>query len=184
MSPPELSSSSFKVGARGLNAVGTPTQSEWLRFGRVLARQKMAVHFAVGDWVNYGFEKYGDVDHEAVALMFGWSVETVKRYAKLASRIPWEVRNENLGVRYHILVAPFSPAVQSRWLGKASREGWSVDALRRHVMGEQKRGATYKLVVECGGDAELFDTLAEHCSSIGARWRKVVSFRRSDYVDA
>ena len=107
---------------------------EWSPIGVKLGRVKDWVNFALGDWLNYGEAKYGEMYSQA-ASDTGMSEETLMILKYVASRVAPEIRIKDLTWSHHREVAKFPPEEQSRWLEKALKRSWSVrdlkDALKK-----------------------------------------------------
>src|SRR5690242_20051937 len=56
----------FRVEPTGLIVDGEPTFEEWAAFGIWLQAFEGAIHWALGDWVNYGEEHYGEKYTQAI----------------------------------------------------------------------------------------------------------------------
>lgn len=53
--------SGFKLHKNGLQAIGNPTFEQWQECGEFIKKSNGAVHFWIGDWLNYGEQKWGEM---------------------------------------------------------------------------------------------------------------------------
>lgn len=128
----ELSIGQFRLLKTGLEVTGAPSFDEWDRFGAFVSKAEGAVHWWIGDWLNYGEQKYGEM--YAQALNEGRFTYGALRNDKwLASRIELSRRHDNLSWGHHAEVAKLGPAEQDRWLDLAEAEGWPIVELRQHI---------------------------------------------------
>lgn len=118
-----------------------PTFDEWQECGRWLRELERRVQFYLGDWINYGRDRWGEAaeqgvltarEHEA-AEAAGWKPATLDQYARVARQVPPERRDPDLSFGHHREVADKPAAEQGEWLGRAKRNNWSVDTLRREL---------------------------------------------------
>jgi hypothetical protein len=97
-------------------------------FGRV-HRQTAWV---LGDLLNYGEKVYGEKFAQAEAAT-GLAKSTLENYCSVCNRIPRSRRKKSLAFSIHAEVASLSPAEQTEWLSKASKEGWRRGRIREEL---------------------------------------------------
>jgi hypothetical protein len=49
---------SFVLHKKGLLPIGTPSYQQWLECGEFIKKAAIAVHFWIGDWLNYGEQQW------------------------------------------------------------------------------------------------------------------------------
>src|SRR4051794_9566246 len=95
---------SFRLHENGLEPIGEPSFEQWEACGGFIHRSQKAMHFWIGDWLNYGERKWGERYKEALEktnLDYG----TLRNDKWIASRVPSERRKENLSFDHHATVA-------------------------------------------------------------------------------
>ena len=83
----ELNLSSFRLSETGLTPIGTPTMEQWLDVGEFINKSQRAVHFWIGDWLNFGEKAWGERYQEAVDRT-RFDVQKLRNDKWIASRIP------------------------------------------------------------------------------------------------
>lgn len=147
----------FVVCDDGLTIERAPTFDEWAALGPLLSTWHRGLAFVIGDWLNYGEERFSElaaqaIDHEA------WAIETVKVYRWVAKQVARERRIPTLSFKHHQLVAGLAPARQSNWLAKASEFNWTTQELQKHLKDTGEPGAvSLWLLVRCGDGKDLDD---------------------------
>ena len=122
----------FKLAETGLIVDGDPTYEEWEDCGEFLKQAEKAVQFWIGDWLNYGERKWGEMYAQAVEET-GYDEGTLRNYKYVAGAIDLSLRNDKLSFQHHIAVAPLPPEQQKNLLEKAADEGMSYRELRQEI---------------------------------------------------
>lgn len=122
--------SSFTIHKNGIEASGEPTFEEWLACGEFIKHADKSVHFWIGDWLNYGETKWGEMYEEAIKQT-GFDYQTLMDDKYIASRVKFSLRNENLSFTHHRVVAPYNPDEQAILLERAEALGLSAKEFRR-----------------------------------------------------
>jgi DNA modification methylase len=120
----------FTFQGYGLVPIGEPTFEEWLAFGENIKNVEKGVHFWIGDWLNYGEAKWGEMYKKAIETS-GFEYDTVRHNKYISSRIELGRRRPNLSFSHHEEVAPNTPEEQEILLDHAEKHGWSAKKLRR-----------------------------------------------------
>lgn len=128
----------FRLTVNKLVVDGQPSRAACVVAGMNLRIAERSAGFAIGDFINYVEDRFGEEASQMIDADLGWNLQTVKTYSWLASRVAAERRRmDRLGVRHHMLVAPLSPAKQNSWLIKACAfdqdEPWTVAKLKREM---------------------------------------------------
>jgi len=170
----------FGLTVNGLVVSGAPTLSEAGAAGTVLLVAERASQFAIGDFVNYVEDRFGEQASQIIDEGSGWSLKTVQVYAWLAKRIaPGVRRMDRLGIRHHMLVAGLSPGRQREWLNRAAddQDGpWTVARLAKALKenGDAIETAWWVLVATSGAEdqAALMSMLEGQGRSVKALTRR------------
>ncbi len=123
----------FRVTDTGLAVAGTPSFEEWRHCGECLAGLSRGLQWAVGDWLNFGRQKYERGRYEAAAEALGLEKETVRRYAQVAATYKSGIRIPDLGFLHHQVAASLPARRRRSLLLRAARETWSVYELKRAI---------------------------------------------------
>lgn len=99
------------------------TYEEWYEAGRELAGWVQGYQWAIGDWVNYGTQKYdyGKCD-EAVQELFGLKKQTLQHYSSVARTYEPCIRMQDLSFAHHQIAAPLPPEERMAILEEAKKE--------------------------------------------------------------
>lgn len=144
------------IKRRSLSVKGSLTFNEWLDVGYLLKDIHGSIMFWLGDWLNYGENRYGETYAQAVEVS-GYSPQTLADAKWVASRIKPSFRNETLSFAHHRAVAPLNQKDQSKWLKKAQADKLTSSVLRLAVRGEPEPKPG-------GPAAELLTTMTcPHC---------------------
>ena len=120
----EMEISSFKLLKNGLEAIGNPSFEEWMKAGDWIKQCHGAVHFWIGDWLNYGESKYGETYTQAMDTT-GYDYQTLSNDKWVANRIGLSRRRDDLSFEYHKIVADLLPNEQEEFLNKAIENKWN-----------------------------------------------------------
>jgi hypothetical protein len=124
--------SSFQLNKNGLVALGTPTFEQWEKCGKFLKEANGAVHFWIGDWLNYGERKYGEMYAQAIDQT-SYEYGTLLNDKYVSSRVESSRRRDNLSFSHHQEVASFSPEEQEELLSLAEDESLNRANFRKAV---------------------------------------------------
>lgn len=130
MSELKLVDTTFEPTARGLVIHGKPTYENWVGYGRRLEFVEGAIQWLIGDWLNYGERKWGEMYAQAVTKE---QAKTWRNYKWVSDRVKLSLRKDNLSWSHHQMVAPLDPSEQEIWLLIAKQKGWSANELRRQI---------------------------------------------------
>lgn len=73
---------------------------QYQRIGRTFQQIKSSLAWWVGDWLNFGDQKFGEAAMQAVDAT-DKSVETLLKYKAVAARVPKEIRRSDLSWVHH-----------------------------------------------------------------------------------
>lgn len=131
-------SKGIEFSKTGLTFKDTITFQEWLAAGNKLSTMNKYIHFWIGDWLNYGEQKYGEMYAQALdetSYVYG----TLRNDKWVSSRIPLSRRHDNLSWSHHYEVADLEPEDQDILLTKAEKQKLSVSKFRKLVYLTKKR---------------------------------------------
>ena len=120
---------SFTVHKNGIEASGEPTLEEWLACGEFIKSADRGVHFWIGDWLNIGEAKWGEMYERAMEVT-GFDYETLRGDKYVAARVEFVRRRTNLSFSHHREVAPYAPHEQDILLDGATALHLSAKQLR------------------------------------------------------
>ncbi len=123
----------YSITSTGIQFHEELTFDEWNAVGERIAPVARTFGFVVGDWINYGMNRYGDKYAEAmVATKLAY--ETLAVYSHVARCVQSLLRNKNLDFHHHKVVAKIKdPEEQRRWLELAESDCMSVKRLRKSI---------------------------------------------------
>lgn len=110
----EISSGKVAFSERGLTIKGKLPYNEWEEIGKSLRQAEGAIQFWIGDWLNYGEQKYGEMYAQALDNT-DCEYQTLRNYKYVADRVELSLRKDNLSFNHHATVAPLEPEEQVRW---------------------------------------------------------------------
>src|SRR6185295_681906 len=126
---PVPTQSPFTFSKCGLAPIGEPTREEWLACGEFLKNADNSIHFWVGDWLNYGEAKWGEMYKEAEEVT-GFDYQTLRNDKWIAASINLSLRRDKLSFGHHKEVASHTPQEQAILLERAETLGLSIRQFR------------------------------------------------------
>ena len=112
--------------------------TEWSDVGRRLARIANGSAWALGDWILYGQEAYGQRYKQALQVT-ELDYKTLRNYAYVARRFPPARRHPALSLQHHAEVAALDEAEQDLWLSRCETLRWPRRELRRQLAARDGR---------------------------------------------
>jgi hypothetical protein len=113
----------------------------WERIGLQVGVLVDSSAWWIGDWLLYGQRTYGD-RYETAAAATGFSYQTLRNYAWVASRFPMSRRRDSLSFGHHAEIAALVEEEQEAWLRRAALRRWSRNELRRNVREARDGGSS------------------------------------------
>jgi N6-adenosine-specific RNA methylase IME4 len=129
---------SFVLHKTGLTPIGTPSYQQWLECGEFIKKAAIAVHFWIGDWLNYGEQRWGNMYAQAIEQT-GFDYKTLRTDKWVAGKVQLSRRRDNLSFAHHTEVAFLEPGDQEYLLGQAEKESIPAKAFRRMVRQYKER---------------------------------------------
>lgn len=138
----ENPTANINVSELGVKFSENVSIEEWEKFGEQIGRLVNSSQFIVGDWLNFGREKWDRNEFkkrvEIAEVKTGLDPDTLKVYACLARRVPFENRNPKCSFQLHRIVAKLEPTEQSKWLNIAEKKAMTGKRLRASIV--ERRG--------------------------------------------
>lgn len=122
----------FRIVRGGLQVEGEPTYEEWQKFGVWLQRIEQAVQWVLGDWLNYGEGRWGEMYSQAIEAT-GMEYQTLADIKWTAGQFTFSRRRENLTFAHHREVASIPPKVADAILATAEETTLSTREVRQLV---------------------------------------------------
>jgi len=122
----------IELGETGLSIKRGLSFPEWELVGQFLKKANKSVQFWLGDWLNYGEQKYGEMYAQAVDAT-DYEQGTLANFKYVSARIEISRRREDLPWAHHAEVASLEPEAQEAWLKAAAEEGLSSRHLRNKI---------------------------------------------------
>lgn len=126
--------SSFSLQKSGVVPIGNPTFEQWETVLDFVQKSEQAVHFWIGDLLNYGENNWGEMYTQAIDVT-NFDYGTLANDKSVSKSVPIENRKSDLSFEHHKIVAKLEPEEQEKWLEKAVEEHMTVRDLRREMSG-------------------------------------------------
>lgn len=124
-----LDDADVTVSPVGLVIAGEITFDNWASIGPVLGEYTRAMAWAIGDWLNFGETKWGEMYAQAIDTT-GLSLGRLRNLKYLAGAVPHANRVAGLSLSHHEAVAPLSIERQNKLLLMAVDYGLNRDEIR------------------------------------------------------
>lgn len=154
----ELANEKFQFSPTGLAIKGQPTFEEWELCGNQLKYVEKAVRWWIGDWLNYGERRWGQMYSQALDAT-DFAQGTLQNMKYVTGKIESSRRNEDVSFSHHLEVASLPPIEQDAWLDKAAKEKLPVRELRQQIKASRNGEPDYTFMVQ--NIINGLDTLAE-----------------------
>lgn len=107
----------------------------WVEIGETLGSMSRACAWWIGDWLNYGEDRYGETYAQGMEAT-GLAYQTLANYAWVARKIPPHLRRRELSWTHHLQVASgeISDELVEEYLDNAVAGGWSSSELREEIV--------------------------------------------------
>lgn len=119
----------FQFTRAGMVVDGEPNFDEWSNAGAYLQHAAGAVQWCLGDWLNYGERKWGEMYSQAIEAT-GLDEQTLMNTKYIAGRFEFSRRRENLAFTHHAEVASIPTAEADAILARAESDGLSTREVR------------------------------------------------------
>lgn len=123
----------FAITLTGIEFHEELSFEEWEALGQKLAPVGKSIGFIIGDWINYGENRWGDKYEDAIKRT-GMAYQTLRLYAHVAKRVDLLIRINNLDFVHHRVVAKLkSPEEQAHWLKMAVQHKLGKRRLQKSI---------------------------------------------------
>ena len=123
----------FSITPTGIQFNEDLTFEEWDSLGQKIAPIGKSIGFIIGDWINYGENRYGEKYEEALGRT-GLAYQTLLNYSYVARKVEISLRKENLDLHHHLVVAKLkTPEEQQFWLDMAEKHKLGIRRLRKSI---------------------------------------------------
>ena len=114
---PGISLGAFHATTTGLRVAQSKIRYEdWEEYGHTLRRVHGSLRWCIGDWLNYGEEKFGEMASQASDIWPEYSYSNLANMVSVAKAFPISRRRESLGWSLHAEIAKLSLNEQEQWL--------------------------------------------------------------------
>lgn len=107
---------------------------KWEELGHQLFRVETAWQWWIGDWINYGEQKWGET-YKAAIEVTGRSAVTLMSVSSVCKEFQISRRREKLSFKHHAEVQALEPEKQDEILDQAEREELTTRQVRELVKG-------------------------------------------------
>lgn len=105
---------------------------EWEEIGKNLRLVDGAIHWWIGDWLNYGEKNYGETYAQALDTV-DYEEKTLRNDKYISGKFELSRRRDNLSWSHHAEVAALEPLEQDKLLDQAEKLDWTRQTLRQEV---------------------------------------------------
>lgn len=109
---------------------GNLTYEQWEQDGHVLQRLEGSMNWIIGDWLNYGERKYGEMYAQAIEWT-GNKLQYLKDLKWVCGAVKPSSREDGLSYTHHKYVAHLPEPEQRLWLEAATTNEWSSRELQQ-----------------------------------------------------
>ena len=114
------------------------SHADWMERGKLLAHMERHVQFAIGDWLNFGREKYERGRYEDGLKLFApVKYRTLEAWSGVARAYETPMRIGSLSFNHHQVAATLEMEERDGVLQLAAAQGWSVSELRGHIASQR-----------------------------------------------
>lgn len=159
-----------KINGLGLQVEGELSFDQWSDVGEQLGRVARTSLFWVGDWLNYGqdrwnggqrFQKMAEEQRERfeqAMRLTGLELSTLHGAAHVSRRIPIDLRSPQLSFEHHRLISRVRDEDQRRdWIRKTEGSKLTTRRLRKSINGDRVvRAAEADVTDQKGRKSHLF----------------------------
>lgn len=121
----------LKLSSVGFQIPDNLPKETWTLLGERLAQAGNMLQWCLGDWLAYGEDREWGETYKRIANEFNLEIDTLYRYAAVARRVRIGIRNPELTMAHHRLVAYLKEEDhQQYFLQQAAHNEWTVAQLR------------------------------------------------------
>jgi hypothetical protein len=123
---------SVSMGPSGLSFRPGITFEEWQDVGKRLKAARSTIHWMLGDWLNYGERRWGEVYTQALEDT-PYAYQTLRNDKYVAGQIEMSRRRDKLSWSHHEAVADMEPEEQDKLLDVAETLKLNRDEFRKEI---------------------------------------------------
>jgi hypothetical protein len=158
--PPTLEKAQFLNNALILDE--SLSRPEWDNIGTFLKTANKAVQWWIGDWLNFGERKWGEMYTQALEQT-DYEQGSLRQMKWVSSKVQLCTRVHNLDWTHYREVADLPQPQQELWLTYAEKNNTSVHDLRRLIKGGIKELTQETPALE---SSEWYKSLVDDCKAI------------------
>jgi len=145
---PAISLGAFRATPVGLELPKSKVPIErWLEYGAQLRVVQKALRWAIGDWLNYGNARYGEMYTQAYVYWPEYSIESLSNMKRVSAAIPMFRRRKSVSWSNHAEIASRPVNEQEQWLDELEM-GMTRAELRLELKGETAMPFDWKKCAE------------------------------------
>ena len=130
---PAISLGAFKATPTGLQLPKSKVPIErWMEYGVGIMEVRGALRWCIGDWLNYGEERYGDMYTQGYTLFKEYEESSVRHMRRVAEAFPLVRRRTGVSWSAHAEIANRPKEEQEQWLDELEM-GMTRAELRRSL---------------------------------------------------
>lgn len=133
----DIEYSSFRLHKNGLSAIGTPTFEQWEECGKFIKKAEGSVHFWIGDWLNYGEQKWGEMYSQAMDHT-QYDYGTLRNDKYIADKVDLSLRSDNLSRGHAQEIASLPNEEKEYWAKEIAKEPIPVRELKQKIKERKK----------------------------------------------
>lgn len=164
----------FRFTRIGLDILPGIKFENWEKFGRKLQLAERGIQWAIGDWLNYGEQNYGDMYTQAVELT-GYAEQTLMNYKAVAKAFKeTSRRRENVDFSTHAEVVGLPEDAADRILAQAEADPRvSRDIVRKEAQRAKRKLNKNPSEIEVLHEPAVRDFLTTYVDSL-KDWEKII----------
>jgi len=145
----ELASQKVHFEKNGLVIDEGVSQPEWEEIGTFLRQAEKSVQWWIGDWINFGEKKYGELYTQALEET-DYNQRSLSYMKAISERFDLSRRFHNLTWSYYIEVLYLDEPKQDYWLNYAETNGLSTRQLKAAIRLEalKEEGSNYDNLID------------------------------------
>ncbi len=145
-----------KVTATSLEITPGLPYKQWEKIGETIRFMEGAVHWWIGDWLNYGEKRYGEKYSQALEVT-DYEYGTLAHDSYVAKNIEICRRRQKLTWSHHAEVAALEPEEQECLLDLAEKNNWTRHELRSQVRQHRRDVSSPAAELEIDGSVLVGD---------------------------
>jgi len=130
----------FRFRARSVEPLGRPSAAQWQGAFAFAEGCQQASDYWIGDLLVYADSRSDWQEKlDQIKSVTGLAHQTLLNRTYISRNVDVETRHLAPTITYAKVAAPMDPAMQTVWLERATREGWSVSEFQNEVRASTRR---------------------------------------------